>query len=1010
MKKNDIPRMLSQVDEKYISEITESDFISDTDFADEVSGEVEVVKHISHWRNWVAAAAALIVCVGLGAVLIPPAMKHSQFEVADSAGCYDILDSISEDDLDQYFLNQIEDLPDFPIGTASFISSFGDIDSVIGKNLFDTMKVSFSDMHDCAEICTVNPKVGAVIARVWDNPSELDFSQAEAYHIDDYDVDFYGAFLDANVEPMPVSHSFFSYHGKMYHLYTDTLSKKDTLRIVYEILEADLSAKKLWIEYGMTEEDFVPYFTYAKPDVSNLTYYKDDYYFDSQYGEFTLEVNNTIPPFRKNQFDTADYIWFNENSDRKARASMTNAEHGIQLTVYDNVQVDMSDFITLLTPYHLDDYDIDFYGLYKTHDTPIKCSTACVFRYHDRLYVMTATNFTRQETMKLVYEILDSDISAESLYQQYCGDFVSMEDSRITTLEEANQLEFCQGMIPQLDTLQGENELSNGRNLGMNGDYVYNTLYDDSDLILQADTLLYVENEDGEILSYSYSNPDCVLNVMYTSFLPDNVNLAEHYSPKITLKNPFSYSIAGQDDNSRLRNWDFWLDLGTCYVHLDGNCSMNHEDAFINGLNHIIINQNQNEAEKSVNLESVNTLDELCRNLVPQIVTVGDMKFNRAVKGEPTENSLTLYYESEDQQKGFTVNYSDLNLDLMDIAVPALTADQITEEGLENAGIFTEYQGFFIDCQQCLIDISFTDCTKEEMMPYLTELKNLILKYDSENTDLQEFSQNTSYPWHGLVPELQKIGSLEFENIEKMPHTSVLQTDDGKEYSNTDYYYYIVHYREPNVQGHELNICYTPDDSKYVFTTVNASLGVLQDVPLYGGDGSEMAFDFHAGTFSIYIDAVGCTRDEINEYIIEFGKTVKQNPQIYDEIVKYLNQQEAFKDCIPELSGLNNMKLDLVMTNLTLDENAPRIHIAYVDEENVERKLHCSFMKDSSIPSEATALTIEEIDGNLQIEAGQYEHFELFVDCHGWYAWIVGENCYKEDLDCYLMALASAFE
>ena len=1176
MKKNDIQRMLSQVDEKYISEITESDVISDTDYADEVSGEVEVVKHISHWRNWAAAAAALIVCVGIGAALIRPAMQHSQFEVADSAGCYDFIDSLTENDLDQYFLNQIEDLPDFPIGTASFTSSFGDIDSVIGKNLFDTMKVSFSDMHDCAEICTVNPEVGAVIARVWDNPSELDFSQAEAYHIDDYDVDFYGAFLEADSEPMPVSHSFFSYHDKMYHLYTDTLSKKDTLRIVYEILDADLSAKKLWLEYGMSDNDFIPYFTYAKPDGSNLdyydesalydqygdhyeysidhiappvggnyfdqaeqlflndtpdksarfnmanqehslllsiydnpqininefttltpyhiddydidfyglhkyhdgnpiqnatmgiflyhdklyilnttdftrqetiklvyeildsdisaeslyqqyqfdimsdedfipyfteigeedsvlNYYRDDYYFDSQYGEFTLEVNNAVSPFIKNQFDTADYIWFNENSDRKARASMTNAEHGIQLTVYDNVQVDMSDFITRLTPYHLDDYDIDFYGLYKTHDTPIKCSTACVFRYHDRLYVMTATNFTRQETMKLVYEILDSDISAESLYQQYCGDIVNMEDSRIITLEDANQLEFCKGMIPQLDTLQGENEQSNGRNLGMNGDYVYNTLYDDSDLILQADTLLYVKNEDGEQLSYTYSNAECYLHITYTSFLPDNANLAEHYSPKITLKNPFSYSIDGQDDNSRLRNWDFWLDLGTCYVHLDGNCSMNHEDSFINGLSNIIEGRKQEIYQLQDALYLANTLD-FCKNLVPQMTEVSDMQL--AVCNQE-EDAVYISYSNDETDKILNIAYHNTEKKILDIAVPILTPDQLTEEGLEFSSMPQFTNGFAVNCQKCAVVVTFgNNTTKEEMMPYLTELKNLILKYDSDNTDLQQFNQNKL--WGGLVPEIQKIGSLEFQGIteEKISNIEHLETGEEKEYSTPQY---VVHYCEPNVQGHELNICYTPDDSKYVFTTVNASLGGLQDVPLYGGDGSEMAFDFHAGTFSIYIDAVGCTRDEINEYIIEFGKTVKQNPQIYDEIVKYLNQQEAFKDCIPELSGLNNMKLDLVMTNLTLDENAPRIHIAYVDEENVERKLQCSFMKDSSIPSEATALTIEEIDGNLQIEAGQYEHFELFVDCHGWYAWIVGENCYKEDLDCYLMALAENY-
>ena len=135
---------------------------------------------------------------------------------------------------------------------------------------------------------------------------------------------------------------------------------------------------------------------------------------------------------------------------------------------------------------------LTFTDFIKNHDgNPIQNSTMGIFQYHDKLYILNLTDFTRQETMKLVYEILDSDISAESLYQQYCGDFVSTEDSRTITLEEANELEFCKGMIPQLDTLTGENEQSNGRNLGMDGEYIYDNLYDDSDLLLDKDTVLY---------------------------------------------------------------------------------------------------------------------------------------------------------------------------------------------------------------------------------------------------------------------------------------------------------------------------------------------------------------------------------------------------------------------------------------------------------------------------------------------------------------------------------------
>ncbi|MBE6876756.1 MAG: hypothetical protein E7496_08600 [Ruminococcus sp.] len=993
MKKEDIQRMLSQVDEKYISELTEAEFPSDVEYADEVSGEVEVVKHISHWRNWTAAAAALIVCVGLGAFLIRPAIQHSQFQVGDSAGCYDFIDSLTEEELDKYFLNQIENLPDFPLTKISDPLPKEITNPVIGKNMFDNMNILFSEMHDYAEFHAVSQGNYAVIARVWDNPPELDCSQAEAYHIDGYDVDFYGAYFQAVSEPMPVSQSFFSYHGKLYHFYTDTLSKKEIIRLVYEILDSDFSAKSLWLEYGMTEEDFVPYFTELDGQDSNLNYYDEDILHQLYGNDYKSDVDNIAPLIAEKWFTQTEHLFLSDGADKSAKFNMGNNEHTLLLSIYDNSQIDMNTF-TSLTPYHLDDYDIDFYGLHKFHDdNPIQNSTMGIFQYHDKLYILNLTDFTRQETMKLVYEILNSDLSAESLYQQYCGDFVSMEDSRITTLEEANQIEFCKGMIPQLDILTGENEQINGRNLGMDGEYVYDNLYDDSDLLLDKDSMNYHQNEDGEQLSYSYSNPECNLNVLYTSFLPDNVNLAEHYSSKITLQYPFSTPVDGQNENSRLRYWDFWLDLGSCYVNLNGLCSMNQEDAFINGLNHILIGQEQEENDKSQNLDAINTLDDLCKNLIPQMVTVGDMKFDRAEKGtSPTENSLTLYYESEDGQKGFTVNYSDLNLDLIDIAVPALTAGQLTEEGLANAGIFTEYQGLFIDCQRCLIDISFTNCTKEEMMPYLTELKNLIEKYDSENTDLQQFNQNEL--WGGLVPEIQNIGSLEFQRI------SLVSPDDA------DALDYQVLYQEKNNPEHKITVTYSYGDN--IQSIVGAKLGILEEVPVYGGDGSARIFEFHAGKFFIEIETVNCTQEEIDLYLNATETLLDKNYHASGAILEYLNQQEFCRNQIPEISGMNDMIFTCAVTNLTLDENAPEIEITYANEENPERKLICKFTKTPQ--TEATPLTIEEIDGNLQIEPGQYEHFELLIDCYGWYAWIVGENCYKEDLDCYTMALAETYK
>ena len=1014
MKKEDIQRMMSQVDEKYISELTEAEFPSDVEYADEVSGEVEVVKHISHWRNWAAAAAALIVCVGLGAVLMRPAIQHSQFQVGDSAGCYDVLDSMSEEDFIPYFteidaqdsnlnyyhetalyeqygdyLNDgegegIQGIKPPPVGEKWFGSAYQMAFNAV-SNPNRTVKFNMTNI-DFKNDGNGFHETETALIHIYDNP-QIDmntFTSLTPYHIDDYDIDFYGIYKNHDGNPVQNSTAgIFLYHNRLYILNLTDMSRKDTVELVYQILDYDSSAQRFYLEYAMSEEDFVPYFINTEDNEDDiLGNLNGSEAFSERYGKFTTKVENVAPAVAKNCFDLID-IAFNDisYSDRKAELQMMNSGNDIAvIRVYDNPE--LPEELSQMTLYHLADYDIDFYGIYRSKDSEV---SHCIFAYHDKLYEIYTDNFSRKETVKLAYEVLESDFSAESLYQQYCGDIVHMEDSRITTLEEANQLEFCKGMIPQLDVLTGENEQSNGRNLGMDGEYIYDNLYDDSDLQLNKDSIIYAQELNVEQLSYTYSNPECNLNILYTSFLPDNANLAEHYSPKITLQYPFSTPVDGQNENSRLRYWDFWLDLDTCYVHLDGHCSMNQEDAFINGLNHIIVGQQQEAYLLEDSLYLANALD-FCKNLVPQMTEVSDMQL--AVCNRE-EDAVRISYDNDEANKIFNITYYNYPADLMDFAVPVLTPDQLTEEEISKPEIT---YGFAVKCQKCTIVMNFSGCEKSELMPYLTELKNLIEKYDSETTDLQQFNQNEL--WGGLVPELQKIGSLEFQGI------SLASPDDA------DALNYQVLYQEQNNPEHKIAVTYSYGDN--VQSIVSAKLGILDAVPVYGGDGNQRIFEFHAGKFFIEIETIGCTQEEIDTYLTETEKLLNKNYHASGAILEYLNQQEAFRNGIPEISQMNQLKFYSAVTNLTLDENAPEIEIHYVNEENPEQKLFCKFTKNPK--TEATPLTIEEIDGNLQIEPGQYEHFELFVDCHGWYAWIVGENCYKEDLDCYTMALAETYK
>ena len=83
MKKQDIARMLSLVDERYISELTD-----EAEAAQEVSVTVQAVPTGKHYRGFAALAAAVVLCAGLGLTAGVLLHRPEEIRVEDRAQDY----------------------------------------------------------------------------------------------------------------------------------------------------------------------------------------------------------------------------------------------------------------------------------------------------------------------------------------------------------------------------------------------------------------------------------------------------------------------------------------------------------------------------------------------------------------------------------------------------------------------------------------------------------------------------------------------------------------------------------------------------------------------------------------------------------------------------------------------------------------------------------------------------------------------------------------------------------
>ena len=481
--------------------------------------------------------------------------------------------------------------------------------------------------------------------------------------------------------------------------------------------------------------------------------YYDETALSEQYGHDYGEVDNITPPIAGNWFDKANQLFLNDNAEsRSAHFIMDRSDSSLNLVIaldiYDNPQIDMNEF-TSLTPYHIDDYNMDFYGLYKTFDgDPIRNITKGIFLYHDKLYILHTTNFSRKETMQIVYEILDSGLSANDLYEQYTGDIISWEDERTTEetvpeavldLKTANKLAFCYGLVPEFYTMNGENQREiDGSNMTMDGEYSYENTYDDSELLWNADSIQYTENDEQEELSYKYTNEDCELNVYYFTYtdeLRENsaVPWTEDTSLKTLLKEPYCTNAEGQDDNSRLKNFDFIVDLGNhTAVQLTGTCTVNHIDYFILQLR-VMTASFDAVPDKEALFAEMNA-QPYCMGIIPEVqdIDILHLKTANIYSDEPdgASTQVDLKYEYHERQEYVIPDeHPYMIIAFFDETENEglLSVDELTEEKLEEMGAFSEDVCWFaVKHPYGSVSICAGYCTKEQIMTYVNLLKERI--------------------------------------------------------------------------------------------------------------------------------------------------------------------------------------------------------------------------------------------------------------------------------------------
>lgn len=514
---------------------------------------------------------------------------------------------------------------------------------------------------------------------------------------------------------------------------------------------------------GMTDEEVAGYFS-EDSDTNTYVAYSVDY---------TYHIRTDAVPFASAYEGKALHISFQNEEAWKASVILTDDETGTMLTGEQYLEIELTNAAAQQTEiksgyvYLPQLPETPFYGEYREREDGDRIW--CTFRYQELEYRIFSNGMSRREILKLVYEIIDSGATPESLYalgqaeeerlaieaeeeqrqemqeQELHQKEIEGAERRRTwktaaeiQLADLNETGFCTGMVPQITHI---------------GDMRYYSSQKPTDND-SFGAIVYVKNSTVTWMHY--------IHVYY--YDADYGALADFAYPPIEPLEWGMETISAEpyctSHANGLNSYMFHVNWGNCMMSIEAQCTEEEMETYILALTDTVcetrgfVERAENVTEPgeipevpassaarssvvSINWDEANEVD-FCKGHVPVVNVVGTMLLQSselqtlpAEEGEMGRrelhfvnlyygNTLSVYQESH----FFTISFTDataeeLQMDESDVLDKAFLTDlnKLREKMPDGRNAY-----FLVDCGDFRVRFKAVGCTMNEVEDYAAAL------------------------------------------------------------------------------------------------------------------------------------------------------------------------------------------------------------------------------------------------------------------------------------------------
>lgn len=792
MTKDDLKRMMSLVDEKYIDEITQAapQFADDPEAAEVEHITVQEAPRRQSWRIWAALAAAVILCVPVGIGMTGGfRMLPEELNVGTNTGTdwAAFVDSMSDEEIAGYFICDPEAIPTFETGelTASIVTdSVPFATEYTGKSL-----KLFRDDAGTVNQASVTLNIScSLIMNVMLQDSETPVEiVAEPVFLPKFeDVAFYGAYVPPTcgntTEEELLSERYYKCYFRIgttdYSMTSISMSQRELLTHIYEVMDsaatpdslyqAELAADREQMQRAEEEEK-----RRAEAERAERL-------------QKLAQIEQTLAKVNAMDFCKG---WVPQSAEI---GSLTCAK-GYGSTGVPAESVKLS-------------YANSTSHLYLSFHSQSHGEEYLAFPGHAEMPVMTWEEWSSETVASMLHDWKEWE-QRQSRYRTDAGYWFMVNlgdcwmevdaecdpadmDALVQAMSDIIDVKYGTVNKSDPDTTAAESQLAKLNQTGFCTGWVPQLAYIGEMRVIT--TTLPDEKEGYGSVWYIKENTDTGDHDLYIRYYPKGTKPEDIAGPTPPVMNADQWSMETissqpycQYPENAVTQYQFVVDFDTFVLYVSGDCSREEMETYVDAMSGLMT-QNYGTKESS-GIGSTdetliwNDLPDYCKDWIPQITEIGTMAFSGG-SGTSSEIKNVLKLNYQDDQTGHylkTAWYPEASVDTGSLGAEPVYPDW-TIKNLSTPKYCTVLDNgknlykFYAELDDCILSV-IAECTTEEMAIFVDAISERIeqkvfVEPGEERVSLgwfyhKEMEELKQIPFcKGMLPELTRIGNMPFHN------------------------------------------------------------------------------------------------------------------------------------------------------------------------------------------------------------------------------------------------------